>query len=161
MYEYEHRERVGGEPFTTLHKTYICELPRLANKAPAEMGPVESWFYLLKNICNFAKKPEGINSRYDSIIEAAKTNLVPDKERTQYLRAMLSDYDKQDIGQAYYELGREEEREIWLKKEDEWKQRLRKTVKRMLEKGNGVTSISEYLGLTPEEVDALATPSND
>ncbi len=44
-----------------------------------------------------------MDPRYDHIIEAAKTNLVPDKERTQYLRAMLSDYDKKDIADAYFE----------------------------------------------------------
>lgn len=108
VYEYQHREKNGGGLFTKLHTTYICELPRLAQKALEDMNPIENWFYILRNCRNFAKKPEGMDPRFDHIIEAAKTNRVPDKERTQYLRAMLSDYDKQDIGDAYYEHGLEE-----------------------------------------------------
>ena len=105
MYEYQHREKVGGAPFTNLHTTYICELPRLAAKAPKDMNPVESWFYILKNCSTFADKPEGLDPRYDKVFEAAKTNLVPDNERIKYLRAMLSDYDKRTIGEAYFEEG--------------------------------------------------------
>ena len=63
VYEYQHRERVGGGPFTQLHTTYICELPRLAKKALKDMNPVESWFYILRNCRNFAHKPEGMDPR--------------------------------------------------------------------------------------------------
>ena len=74
-----------------------------------------------------------MDPRYDHIIEAAKTNLVPDKERTQYLRAMLSDYDKKDIADAYFEDGYEKGVEA---------NRL-ETAKRMLEKSLDMQLISE------------------
>ena len=72
VYEYQHREKVGGGIFTPLHTTYICELPRLAKKAVKDMNPVENWFYILRNCRNFAHKPEGMDPRYDHIIEARK-----------------------------------------------------------------------------------------
>ena len=145
MYEYQHRERVGGGIFTPLHTTYICELPRLAKKAVKDMNPVENWFYILRNCRNFAHKPEGMDPRYDHIIEAAKTNLVPDKERTQYLRAMLSDYDKKDIADAYFEDGYEKGMEA---------NRL-ETAKRMLGKKLDLQLISECTGLSLEQIQAL------
>ncbi|MBO7544788.1 MAG: Rpn family recombination-promoting nuclease/putative transposase [Bacteroidales bacterium] len=141
VYEYQHREKVGGGLFTGLHTTYICELPRLAKKALDSMNPIETWFYILRNCHNFAEKPAGIDSRYDHVLEAAKTNLVPDMERTQYFRAMLSEYDKQDIGEAYYEEGRADEKlEI---------------AQSMKAKGFGVATIVELTGLSAEEIEAL------
>ena len=86
-----------------------------------------------------------MDPRYDHIIEAAKTNLVPDKERTQYLRAMLSDYDKKDIADAYFEDGYEKGVEA---------NRL-ETAKKMLEKSLDMQLISECTGLSLEQVEAL------
>ena len=113
--------------------------------AVKDMNPVENWFYILRNCRNFAHKPEGMDPRYDHIIEAAKTNLVPDKERTQYLRAMLSDYDKKDIADAYFEDGYEKGMEA---------NRL-ETAKKMLEKSLDMQLISECTGLSLEQVEAL------
>ena len=144
VYEYQHREKNGGGLFTKLHTTYICELPRLAQKSIEDMNPIENWFYILRNCRTFVSKPEGMDPRYDHIIEAAKTNRVPDKERTQYLRAMLSDYDKQDIGEAYYEQGREDEREKALADK-------RASAKALLAKGVDVATIAECLGLDPSD----------
>ena len=86
-----------------------------------------------------------MDPRYDHIIEAAKTNLVPDKERTQYLRAMLSDYDKKDIADAYFEDGYEKGVEA---------NRL-ETAKRMLDDKIGVDLVVKYTGLSLEQIQAL------
>lgn len=153
VYEYQHRERVGGELFTKLHTTYICELPRLAEKAPKDMDPIENWFYILRNCSNFAKKPEGMDPRYDHIIEAAKTNRVPDKERTQYLRAMISDYDKKDIGDAYYEQGREDERDIANAEKE-------KMVAEMLADGMDMDLIAKYSKLSKAEIGKIQSSRN-
>ena len=153
VYEYQHREKVGGGLFTGLHTTYICELPRLAKKALDSMNPVETWFYILRNCRNFAEKPAGIDPRYDHVLEAAKTNLVPDKERTQYFRAMLSEYDKQDIGEAYYEEGFEEGMEKGIEKGAS--QRNIEIAKSMLAERMEVSLISKLTGLPAEQVEAL------
>ena len=161
VYEYQHREKVGGGIFTPLHTTYICELPRLAKKAVKDMNPVENWFYILRNCRNFAHKPEGMDPRYDHIIEAAKTNLVPDKERTQYLRAMLSDYDKKDIADAYfedgYEKGVQKGMEMGMEKgmEKGMEANRLETAKRMLDDKIGVDLVMKYTGLSLEQVETL------
>ena len=88
-----------------------------------------------------------MDPRYDHIIEAAKTNLVPDKERTQYLRAMLSDYDKKDIADAYFEDGYEKGVQKGIQAN-----RL-ETAKKMLEKSLDMQLISECTGLSLEQVE--------
>lgn len=160
VYEYQHREKVGGDTFTKLHTTYICELPRLAQKALKDMNPIENWFFILRNCRTFASKPEGMDPRYDHIIEAAKTNHVPDKERTQYLRAMISDYDKQDIAEANIEYGMELGREQGLKqgREEERVKHLaekEQMVIKMIAKGLSTTDIAEYSGLSEEAINNL------
>ena len=157
IYEYQHREKIGGATFTNLHTTYICELPRLAKKALSEMDPVESWFYILKNSGKFAEKPEGLDPRYDQVFEAAKTNRVPGEERLQYLRAMLSDYDKKDISEAYYEAGHEDGYEQGMvegveKGKAEGKA---ETARAMLADGMSPELVSKYTGLSEEEISQL------
>ena len=117
--------------------------------AVKDMNPVENWFYILRNCRNFAHKPEGMDPRYDHIIEAAKTNLVPDKERTQYLRAMLSDYDKKDIADAYFEDGYEKGME---KGREEG---LLDAARNMLAEGFGADLVAKCTGLSLEQVEAL------
>ena len=130
-------------------------------KAVKDMNPVENWFYILRNCRNFAHKPEGMDPRYDHIIEAAKTNLVPDKERTQYLRAMLSDYDKKDIADAYfedgYEKGVQKGIEMGMEKgmEKGMEANRLETAKRMLDDKIGVDLVVKYTGLSLEQIQAL------
>ena len=90
-----------------------------------------------------------MDPRYDHIIEAAKTNLVPDKERTQYLRAMLSDYDKKDIADAYFEDGYEKGVQKGMEAN-----RL-ETASKMLEDRIGVDLVMKYTGLSLEQVETL------
>ena len=106
-----------------------------------------------------------MDPRYDHIIEAAKTNLVPDKERTQYLRAMLSDYDKKDIADAYfedgYEKGVQKGMEMGMEKgmqkgmEKGMEANRLETAKRMLDDKIGVDLVVRYTGLSLEQIQAL------
>ena len=102
-----------------------------------------------------------MDPRYDHIIEAAKTNLVPDKERTQYLRAMLSDYDKKDIADAYfedgYEKGVQKGIEMGMEKgmEKGMEANRLETAKRMLDDKIGVDLVVRYTGLSLEQIQAL------
>ena len=98
-----------------------------------------------------------MDPRYDHIIEAAKTNLVPDKERTQYLRAMLSDYDKKDIADAYFEDGYEKgvQKGIEQGVQKGIQANRLETAKRMLDDKIGVDLVVRYTGLSLEQIQAL------
>ncbi len=98
-----------------------------------------------------------MDPRYDHIIEAAKTNLVPDKERTQYLRAMLSDYDKKDIADAYFEDGYEKGVQKGMEQgvQKGIQANRLETAKRMLDDKIGVDLVVRYTGLSLEQIQAL------
>ena len=105
------------------------------------LNPVESWFYILENLGKFAGKPEEIGARYAPIATAARTRKLPDVEQLQYIRAMVSEHEKLDIGKAYYKDGF-----IDGKKE---------VAKAMLTFGMSVKDICIITGLSVNEVESL------
>ena len=91
-----------------------------------------------------------MDPRYDHIIEAAKTNLVPDKERTQYLRAMLSDYKGVQKGM---EQGLQKGMQKGLEKGRE--EGLLDAASNMLAEGFDVDLVAKCTGLPKEQIQAL------
>ena len=41
------------------------------------MDSVETWFYVLRNLCNFSGKPEEIGPKFAPVLRAARTNQLP------------------------------------------------------------------------------------
>ncbi len=72
------------------------------------MNDIESWLYILENIHDFTGEPGDLGKRFTQVMEVAKTDTFPDKDKLQYLQAMLSESERLDIGQAYFEDGLEE-----------------------------------------------------
>ena len=121
------------------------------------LSPVESWFYILKNMRTFEGRPEELGSRYAAIAEASKTSFLADDQWINYLRNMISEEEKLDIGEAYYEdgftegmkkgieqgkgLGREEGRE--------------ETIKSFIRSGASDELIAKATGLSLEEIAKL------
>ena len=147
VYRYAIREQTSGEPYENLLSIIFCELPRLNKTSLDGLGPVESWFYILKNMRTFAGKPEDMGARYAAIAKAAQMNDLPEAERIQYIRNMITEEEKLDIGGAYYEDGLKDGAK---KKENE-------IVKRMLLDEVPLETISKYTGLTTEAIQALFT----
>lgn len=54
VYRYMMKERDSGEVYNNLLTICLCELPRLKAKKIDGMNDIESWFYILENIHNFA-----------------------------------------------------------------------------------------------------------
>lgn len=57
VYRYMMKERDSGEVYNNLLTICLCELPRLKAKKIDGMNDIESWFYILENIHNFAGDP--------------------------------------------------------------------------------------------------------
>ena len=38
------------------------------------MDSEETWFYILRNICNFSEKPKEIGPKFAPVVRAARTN---------------------------------------------------------------------------------------
>ena len=94
---------------------------------------------------NFALNPKHVDKRFTSILEACRQNRLPDTEQIQYIRAMISEREKQEIAEVYLERGIEQGIE----------QGKKDTAKRMLERGYEVSDIAELTGLTLDEIHAM------
>ncbi len=139
VYKYAMREEITQELLGDLLNVFFFELPRLKKKTMKGLSPMESWLYLLKNLHNFADIPEGMNQRFNPVLDAARMNALPRKEQLQYLRAMLSEDIKQDYYLGGYEEGVEAGRNL--------------TVKLLVESGMDAKEIA--LRLQMEEQDIL------
>lgn len=57
---------------------------------------------------NFALNPKHVDKRFSGILEACQQNRLPDTEQLQYIRAMISEREKQEIAKVYLERGIEQ-----------------------------------------------------
>ena len=102
VYRYLLKERDTGELYNNLLTICFCELPRLKAKKIDGLNDIESWFYILKNIHTFVGEPGDYGERYKSVMEAALLNPLPDANKLQYFRAMVSEEERRDIAEACY-----------------------------------------------------------
>ena len=93
----------------------------------------------------FALNPKHVDKRFTVILEACRQNRLPDKEQIQYIRATISEREKQEIAEVYLERGIEQG--IEMNKKD--------MAKRMLERGYEASEITELTELPIEEISQL------
>ena len=115
VYRYMLKERDTGELYNNLLTISFCELPRLKAKKIDGLNDIESWFYILKNIHTFAGEPGDYGERYKPVMEAALMNPLPDVNKLQYFRAMVSEEERLDIAEACYAEGFDEAMEQMAK----------------------------------------------
>jgi predicted transposase/invertase (TIGR01784 family) len=145
MFVYEFRERDTGERYADLMSIYLCELPRLKKRSMKQMNPVEEWFYILKRMTTFAEVPEGMDGRFAPLLETARTRQLPETEKLHYLRAMISEEEKEDIAKFYRAEGRAEGLE----------QGKMEVARKMKEMDLTTEQISQATGLSPQAIAAL------
>ena len=157
IYTYEFREKEICELYGDYISLNFCELPRLAKDSFQDMNPKEEWFHLLKNMRNFALNPKGVPERLQTVLEASRSNSLPDHQQLQYFRAMVSDTEKQQIATANYQDGFEEGMKTGLEQglAQGAEQQALETARRMREMGLGEEIIIQATGLTEEQVRAL------
>lgn len=102
---YAMRELERNERLSDLLNVHFYELPRLHKRSMEGLTPIEGWLYLLKNLHKFADKPEGMDQRFEKVIDMARFHYLPDEEQLNYARAMISEYEKKNIEQGSYKLG--------------------------------------------------------
>ena len=113
------------------------------------MSPLESWLFILKNMGNFAGKPEDMGIRYCGVAEAARMHELPVKDKLRYLNDMISEEEILDMREATLEEGRAEGRE-----EGRAEQRL-EYARAMLSHGIELSVISDITGFSVEELEEL------
>jgi hypothetical protein len=120
---------------------YLCELPRLKKRSMKQMNPVEEWFYILKRMTTFAEVPEGMDGRFAPLLETARTRQLPETEKLHYLRAMISEEEKEDIAKFYRAEGLEQGK--------------MEVARKMKEMDLTTEQISQATGLSPQAIAAL------
>ena len=98
--------------------------------------------------------PEGMDERYNRLVQAARMHSLPGKEKLQYLRTMISEFTKKDYYQGGYETGLEEGLEKGIEQGIE--QGLKTTALTMLKDGMAIALVSKYTGLPIETINSLS-----
>ena len=90
---------------------------------------------------NFALNPKHVDKRFSDILDACRQNRLPDKEQIQYVRAMISDREKQEIAEVYLERGIEQGK--------------LETIRKFAAAGASTELIASATGLSAEEIEAM------
>ena len=161
IYRYKMREIDTGELYGNQLTIFLCELPRFKSSPGRKMNPVEEWFDILTNMRNFAQKPDNIDERFDGIFEASKMRGLKDKETLQYLRAMITEEEKQEIRAGSYEYGFEEGMQQGMQQgiaqgQEQGKAEANRAIaKNLFSSGVSIDIIVSATGLSEEEIRAL------
>ena len=163
VYRYEVFEESSHERYEPDKKkeqlmTWIyCELPRFAGPSNRELSPVEQWFDIIQNMRTFALNPKHVDRRFTGILEACRQNRLPDTEQLQYIRAMISEREKQEIAEVYLERGIEQGKKLGFDEgmEQGVEQNKKDVAKQMLARGYDVAEIAAITGLPVEVLSQL------
>ena len=102
VYRYALKEETTNERYGNQLTICVCELPRMKDKEFSEMKHIEVWLHLFNKMYTFADEPEGLPERFATVLKAAQIKGLRTGERNQYLQAMISQREREDIGGAYY-----------------------------------------------------------
>ncbi len=156
VYRYQMREAESGECFGKQLQITICELPNLVKGSKDPMNVIEQWFYYFRNMKKFstlAGGPKILDERYRPLIEASKTRRFSDKEWKEYIKAMYTEKELENITKPYFEDGLRKGIKQGLTQGVA--QRNTEIAKAMLSDGIDIALVVKYSGLTPEEIAAL------
>ena len=157
IFTYRLMEEQTLEEYGRWLNIFLCELPRLKDAYDNNLTPQEQWFAIIRNLPNFArKKPLWLGGRYEPLLKLAQSKGLTSLEQVQYLRAMVSEREKEDIARAYLRRGREEGREEAERKEREkHRAEILQIAKNLLEYGLSPENVAHNTGLSPEELEPL------
>jgi len=106
--------------------------------------------FILKNLPNFAEKPELWDDPYfEAMIQEAEYANMSDAQQMAYLRSLMARWDYANTIDFAREEGREEGRE------EERRELTAEFARRMLADNLPVETIAKYTGLTEEQIAAL------
>lgn len=146
VYRYKMMEQESHEVYGNWLSIFLCELPRLQKCRMAEMNHIESWLHIFRESANFAGKPEGMDARFNEVVEAAEMQKLPDNDKMNYFKAMISDKERLEYGEDRFAAGKEEGRK------EGRSETLRENASRMLALGLDPSLIKEVTGLSEEEI---------
>ena len=120
----------------------------------ADMDHVESWLHIFRESANFAGRPEGMDKRFDGVVEAANMQALPENEKMDYFKAMLSDKERLEYGEDRFAAGLAEGMEKGIEKgiEKGMEKKAFERARAMLADGKDFKEITKYTGLSEEVI---------
>ena len=123
----------------------------------------EKWAYMFQNIATFAGQPETIRE-FRHAMEVSRVDTLTPEEQNQYHDAMVSEYEKLVISEAYEQIGlkkgREEGRAEGLEEgraegRAELAEKIKDVAKKLKEMGLPIAQIVQASGLPEDVVEGL------
>ena len=108
----------------------------------------EKWAYMFQNIATFAGQPETIRE-FRHAMEVSRVDALTPEEQNQYHDAMVSEYEKLVISEAYEQIGLKKGRAEGL---EEGKMEVARQMKKM---GLSIAQIVQASGLPEDVVEGL------
>ena len=91
-----------------------------------------------------------MDARFNGVVEAARMQTLPDDEKMNYFKAMISDKERMEYGEDRFAAGKEEGRAEGRAEGE--KKKAMETAKAMLADGVPVQQIAKWTGLTEEQI---------
>ena len=113
LFDYRFREvDLGDDLFADRMNICVLELPRLGRTKPFDemTDSEEKWAYMFQNIATFAGQPETVRE-FRHAMEVSRVDTLTPEEQNQYHDAMVSEYEKLVISEAYEQIGLKKGRE--------------------------------------------------
>ena len=152
LYRYRMMEEATLEAYDSSITITVCELPNLMKKAGEDMSFLEMWFFYFQNMKNFTNLAGGLvllDSRFSKLMEECRTVRFNDDDWKDYITAMLTEEEKRNLTQPYYEDG--------LRKgvQEGFETGIEQVAKNMLADGVSLEFITKYTGLDKEAIQRL------
>lgn len=149
-WNYRLREDETGEIMNSKLEFLYLEVGAFRKEISGSSPGTDKWMYVLKNLSRLEERPQALRERvFERLFEAAKIAAYTKEERDQYENDMMTENDYRNT----IDYARDEGREAGLA-EGETKGKA-EVAKKMLAAGMPAEQITEFTGLTAEQLAAL------
>ena len=115
----------------------------------------EKWAYMFQNIATFAGQPETIRE-FRHAMEVSRVDTLTPEEQNQYHDAMVSEYEKLVISEAYEQIGLKKGREEGRAEgRAELAEKIKDVAKKLKEMGLPIAQIVQASGLPEDVIEGL------
>ena len=158
IHRYRLREDETGEIMNSKLEFLYLEVGAFRREISGSSPATDKWMYVLKNLSRLEERPQALQERvFERLFEAAKIAAYTKEERDQYENDMMTENDYRNTIDYARDEGRQEGREAGLaegKAEGKVEGRA-EVARKMLAAGMPAEQITEFTGLTAEQLAAL------
>jgi len=154
LYRYRLKDIESGEDMPIPVEYIFLEVPNCRKAMTSEASLLDNFCYALKNMPEMEERPRELKGEiFDLLFNSAEINKFAPKERSEYIKQMITIRDIVNQMATAEEKG--EARGLAKGRAEGEANAMRKMAVKMLAAGEKVSRVSEFTGLPLEEVTAL------